>query len=229
MSLSNPREESPVKKFFKVRASTGDVVYYDKSQSKEVEVPLDFKFIVLDVLNTVGGFHEPSNSGIWSNEFRNSTTDVLRVRTKAGVLVEGPYSSIRDRLKALGGKFANSVYIAYRDGGDWTLGNINFVGASVSEWFDFSKGKRFDSQPGVAVTGFEQRTKGRTEYFVPVFAGWDVHGGDLAAAAEMDRGLQEYLHASLGRDTGDAADVAEPPVQQSFSAPSAPLSAAAPF
>jgi hypothetical protein len=237
MSLSNPREESPVKKFFKVRASTGDVVHYDKSLARELEQPVPFRFIVLDVLNTVGGFHEPSNSGIWSNEVRNSNKDVLIVRNKTGVLAEGPYSDIKDKLKAVGGKFANAVYLAYSDGSDWKLGKITFVGASVSAWFDFGSGKRFDANPGVVVSGFTAQKKGRTEYFVPEFDHWAVSAQDLSAATALDRDLQEFLsnaplRTSAEEDRHGVTRVephVEPPVQQSFSAPSAPLSAAAPF
>lgn len=237
MSLSNPRGQSPVRKYFKVRSSTGDVVFYDKSQSKEIEVPLPFRFVVLDILNTVGGFHEPSNSGIWSNEFRNSSRDVVKVRNKNGVIAEGPYTEIKDTLKAAGGKFANSVYIAYKEDGQTALGNITFIGASVSEWFDFGKGKSFDSDPGVSVIRFEHRTKGRNEYYVPVFERLAVAEDTLEEAAALDRELQQYLESSLSRtDTAEPAnDPApqqspwdNPPAQSSFSG-GAPLAPAAPF
>lgn len=234
MSLSSPRVESPVRKHFKLRASTGDVVYYNKAEAKEVEVPLPFRFIVLDVLTTVGGFHEPSNSGIWSNEVRSSTKDVLRIRNKSGLLLEGPYSEVKDRLKSLGGKFANAVYIAYQDGSEWTLGKITFIGASVSAWFDFGTGKRLDADPGVAVTGFSAQQKGRTEYFVPEFDHWAVPAHDLSAATALDRDLQEYLASASTR--GSAEESVEvprnaPPVQQAFSSPGfgSGLVAEAPF
>jgi hypothetical protein len=219
VSLSKPRTQSPVKKFFKVRAGTGDVAYYDKAQAKDITVDTPFEFIVLDVLNTVGGFHEPTNSGIYSNEVRD-VKSVLSVRSKNGPLIEGPYNQIKDRLKALGGRFANSVYIAYYEDGAWVLGNINFVGASVSEWFDFTKGKYLDSDPGVAITGFEARKKGRTDYFVPVFESWTVPGDLLAEASELDEALQAYLEASLSRRNEEPAEpeprLTAPPAQISF-------------
>lgn len=219
MSLSNPRTASPVRKHFKLRASTGDVVYYDKSQSKEIEIAIPFSFIVLDVLNSVGGFHEPSNSGIWSNEFRSGSRDVVKVRNKNGVLAEGVYNQIKDTLKAAGGKFANSVYIAYKEGDETALGNITFIGASVSEWFDFGKGKSFDSDPGVTVTGFEHRTKGRNEYCVPVFGRFDVPEHALQEAARLDRELQQYLDASLSRTDSDQSTNDPAPQQSPWGAP----------
>lgn len=225
-----------MRKYFKVRASTGDVVYYSKEQGKEIEVPLPLSFIVLDVVNAVGGFHEPSNSGIWSNEFRNSSRDVVKVRNKNGVLAEGPYTEIKDKLKAAGGKFANSVYIAYKEGGETALGNITFIGASVSEWFDFGKGKSFDSDPGVTILkDWEFKKKGRTEFYVPKFDRFDVPEAALQEAADLDRELQAYLDASLSRtDSAEPANDPAPqqspwdtPAQSSFG--SSNLQAEAPF
>lgn len=199
MSLSNPRAQSPVRKYFKVRSSTGHLVWYDKSSSKEIEVEVPFKFITLDVLNTIGGFNEPSSSGIYSNEVRTNK-DVLTVRTKGGVLAQGPYDVIKDRLKAEGGKFGNSVYIAYREDRELTLGNITFIGAAVSEWFDFKKGRHLDSEPGVSITGWEHRTKGRNEFYVPTFQGLTVTPEDLAAAQSLDETLQAHLNGSSSEE-----------------------------
>lgn len=231
VSLSNPRTQSPVRKYFRVKAGTGSVVNYDKGLGKELEAQLPFRFIVLDVLSTVGGFHEPSNSGIWGNEVRSVTKDVLRVRNGSGVLIEGVYPDIKDRLRGFGGKFANSVYIAYQERGEWTLGNINFVGASLSEWFDFSKARRLDADPGVAITGFSERKKGRTEYFVPEFQGWDVSSADVTVAAELDRALQTHLNASLGLKDSEPQEPTPSfnAPQPQFPAGSSNLTAAPPF
>lgn len=222
MSLSNPRSQSPVRKFFKVQSGTGNVVYWDKAQSKNVRVDIPFRFVVLDSLATIGGFHEPSNSGIWSNEVRSTNKDILRVRHKGGLLAEGLYSDIKDAVRAAGGKFANSVYIAYKEGGETALGNITFIGASVSAWFDFGKGKSFDSDPGVTIAGFSEEKKGRTEYFVPVFERLAVAEDTLQEAANLDRELQQYLDASLSRTDEPANDPApqqspwDTPAQSSF-------------
>lgn len=224
MSLSNPRSSSPVSKWFRLRASTGDVVYYDKSLQKEVVVPLPFKFVVLDVLNTIGGYHESSQSGIRANEVRTNQ-EVLTVRSRAGTLAEGSYEQIKDRIKTLGGKFANSVYIAYEEGGELVLGNLNLIGASVSAWFDFKQGKSLDVDPGVVITSFTAAKKGATEYFVPTFDRYTVDDAELSVAASLDRDLQEYL-SNRGRKV---EEVEEPAVQESFFTPSPTLTAAAPF
>ena len=230
MSLSNPRSQSPVRRFFKLRGIEGGaVVWYDKGAAAELEVDLPFRFIVLDVLNIIGGFHEPTGSGIYSNEFRDNNVDTIVVKSKAGVLAEGSYNDIKDRVKSVGGKFGNSVYIAYQDGGEWTLGNVNLVGAAVSEWFDFRQGKRLDLDPGVTVTRFDgPRKKGRNEYWVPVFGDWIPSSSDLSDAMDLDKSLQEYLN-SRGKTEKVEEPVSQPSVQPSFGQQSFGLTGEAPF
>lgn len=210
MSLSNPRAASPVKRYFRIRSSTGDVVYYDKEARKEVVVETPFKFIVLDVLNIIGGFNDDEKSGIWSNEVRTND-DELTVRTKKGVLAKGSYNAIKDRVKADGGKFGNSVYIAYQEDGEMTLGNLQLLGAAVSEWFDFKKGVYLDRDPGVQIASWEHRTKGRNEFEVPVFKSMDVSPESMKAATELDEALQAYLRAApAARDDRDDEPRREP-------------------
>lgn len=209
MSLSKPRSQSPVQKFFRIKASTGEVTSWDKSVSKELSFDLPFKFIVLDSLSTVGGYHEASNSSIFANEVRNTKTEPLTVRSKGGVLAEGLYSEISESVRAKGGKYAASVYIAYRDGGEWRLANINFVGAAVSAWLDFRKGRQLEADPGVMITAFNEAKKGATKYHVPVFETWTVDATALSAAVELDGELQAYLD-SRGQGSTDAQAEPEP-------------------
>ena len=220
MSLSNPRSQSPVQKFFRVNGGSGTVSHYDKAAGKEIVAELPFRFIVLDVVNVIGGFHEASNSGIWSNEFRNSTTDQITVRTKSGILLDGTYSAIKETLRAKGGKFGNNVYIAYREGGELALGRLSLIGAAVSAWFDFQKGRFLDVQPGVGISEFTPEKKGRTEYFVPVFQGLDVSPADLATAQALDETLQTHLSATLSRNSEPEEPRSESePEQMTFSSP----------
>ncbi|MBF4194593.1 hypothetical protein [Mycolicibacterium phlei] len=210
MSLSKPREISPTRRFFRIRGATGDVVYYDKAKQDEVAVELPFRFIVLDVLNTIGGFHEPSNSGIWSNEVRY-VDELFTVRTRDGVFARGTWEEIRDKVKGAGGKFGNSVYLAYKDeNGEWAQGNLHLIGAAVSNFFDFKKTRLFDQDPGVAITGFTQQKKGRNEYFVPNFEGWDVPAEDLLVATKMDEALQVWLENRGNRDNDSQPSAPEP-------------------
>lgn len=216
MSLSKPRTNtSPVQRRFELKLAAGSATYYDSEAKQNVTVTgpagtwengatytadAPFKFIVLDTLSFIGGFNEPLNSGIWSNEIRSTRDEKLTVRTSKGVLVEGYYADIKGDIAKDGGKFGNSVYIAYQDGGEWKLGNLKLIGAGVSAWFDFKEGKYFDSDPGVSITGWVGKKKGRNEYFEPIFASWAVPPADIAEAAELDETLQEFLSSSGSKE-----------------------------
>lgn len=223
MSLSNPRSSSPVTRYFRISSSAGNLNYWDKAAAAEVIVPLEFRFIVLDSLATARGYHEASGSAIFANEVR-SNTDVLNVRSKTGTLISGGWTEIKDRARALGARYARSLYLAYLDGNEWKLGNLTVVGASASSWFDFEKsGGGKDSDPGVALTGFEPRRKGATNYHAPIFNRWTVGESDLQAASALDRVLQDHLRTSLSRTS-------EPePLATSPEPPAPSFSASAPF
>lgn len=220
MSLSKPRENSsPVKRHFKVKGASGELAYWSKADNEEKTVETPFSFVVLDVLNAVAGYHESSKSGIWSNEIRDTRDERLTVRSRDGVLVEGLWSEISDRAKALGGKFANSVFIGFKDGDELAIGNILLSGAALSAFFDFKKGKNLDNDPGVSITGFDGPfKKGRTEYFVPKFGSWTPN--DLSAAEGLDRTLQDYLSGSASTKSEEAsAPSYSAPQQTSFGEP----------
>ncbi len=227
MSLSNPRSSSPVSRWFQIKGSTGEVGFWDKDEKQFVAVD-PFKVIVLDVLNTISGYHESSQSGIYANELssaRGWTDERLIVRSKSGVLAEGSYTEIKDKVRALGGKFTNSVYVAFHEDGEWKLGNVKLSGAAVSAWMDFTKDIRLDRSPGVGISGWSKERKGATEYYAPEFASWPVPEADLNAAIALDRDLQDYL-------SNRAAKVEDPepePPREDPWAPKESLSSRAPF
>lgn len=194
MSRSSKSIENPARRFFKWKGKTGELAYWDKERGESGEnviVPLPFTFLVLDELSTIRGFCKQDDSGFWSNEVKSTTKQPLTVRTKAGIKETGLY---RD-LKTKGIKYAKSVYIAFRDENKQLhIGNIAFVGASLSAWIDFTK-KNNVRKGAVTIRGAsDELTNGDTRYYEPVFY-YSPKVSDEAeeAALELDRELQEYL------------------------------------
>lgn len=206
MSLSNPSESrNPVKRFIKVKGGVGKLSYWDRDAKEELAIDTPFSFVVLDALSAVAGYHEASKSGIFSNEIRDTRDEVLRVRSRDGLLAEGLWSEISDKVKSKGAKFAVSLYLGFKDGDELAIGNVLLTGAALSAFLEFRKGKNLDREPGVAITGFSgPHTKGRTEYYIPEFASWTPT--DLSAAEGLDRELQDYLN---GRGSDKAEEPAE--------------------
>src|SRR5689334_2515222 len=129
MSRSNPSENSnpnPATRRFEWNGEKGTVRYYDKDAKQNVEVGSDFTFILLYQLGSVGGWHDASDSGIYSNEVKDTRQEAFVVKAfKGGVLAEGIYQSIKDRVGTLGGQFVAKLYIAFKNSsGDLAIGTL---------------------------------------------------------------------------------------------------------
>lgn len=169
--------------------------YYDKQAQENVTVEDGFTFLLLDQLSTVKGWHDASESGIFSNEVRNTKEEVLTVKAfKGGVLAEGIYSKIKDRVGSLGGSFVANLYVAFKEGNDLKIGSVQFKGAALSAWSDFKNEHRGEIfAKAVQVKGFNTGKKGRIEFRTPIFHLKDISPETNEAATELDRKLQAYL------------------------------------
>ena len=195
----NNTNPNPCTKWFEWSGSTGTLGYYDKERGEKVAIELPFTFLVLDQLATVTGWSDDAQSGIWSNEIRNTKTDVLTVRTKSGIATKGLYEDVKNLN---GARYAKSIYIAYYDENkELQLGNLKASGACLSAWIEYCKGK--DVYKGaVTLEGGVQAKKGRTVYFSPSFAlKADVSDATDQKAKQLDRALQDYLAKYLHSGT----------------------------
>lgn len=218
MSRSNPTETSnnPCTRWFEwAGGSDGGVVrYYDKDAKKSIEVGEKFAFLLLDELASVKGWHDASDSGIYSNEVRDTRQDVLVVRSfKGGDLASGLYAHIRDRVGNFGGHFHASCYIAYKDGEQYRLGNLGFKGAALMAWMAFKKqAGRKDARPtyyvdAVRINGYEEGTKGRVVFRMPKFALAPVSEEANEQALALDKELQSFMSEYLKRTRTEQAEV----------------------
>src|SRR3990167_6210789 len=145
MSRSNPTDNSPhpCTRWIEWDGSNGEFRYYDKEQKTKVSLTDSLTFILLDQLATVKGWHDASDSGIFSNEVRDIRQDVLVVKSfKGGTLAEGTYKTIRDRIIAHGGHFTANLYASIKIGEELAIASVQFKGAALSAWMEFSKENR---------------------------------------------------------------------------------------
>lgn len=210
MSRSNPSDNipNPSTRWFEWNGgNTGGIVrFYDKEAKSNRDCPLPLTFIILDELSCVRGWHEQSESGIYSNEVRDTRQEVMLVRSfKGGDLAVGLYANIRDRVGNLGGYYQSSIYIAYRDdAGALAIGNIGFAGAALQSWMEFRKAHRLDIyKQAVQIVGFTEGKKGSVVYRVPTFKLKALGEETNAQALELDKELQAYLTAYLSRTRED--------------------------
>lgn len=213
MSRSQPTAKNPATRFIQWGGAEGTISYYDKEAEESVDMPFSakkpFVFLVLDELNTITGFSEADHSGFWSNEVRNTTTDVLTVKTKSGVKGKGLYGDISANIKSQGAKFAISVYIAFKDeSGELVIGNIKMAGAALTAWIEFKK--KWDVQQiAVKLTGKAEAKKGTNTYYTPVFEAMEVSDATNAQAVALDRDLQQYLSIYFSQPALDEPVVVE--------------------
>jgi hypothetical protein len=208
MSRSNPTDgaRNPSTRWFEWAGGSdgGFVRYYDKENKKHV--PVDgFTFLLLDELSTVKGWHEASESAIFANEVRDTRQEVFVVRAfKGGELASGIYTSIRDRIVALGGHYCVSLYLGYKDGDELKIGNLNLKGAAAGAWMEFKRnsGTKKDASgksarayfvDAVRIAGYDQQKKGGTTYRVPKFVLAPVAEATNKQAVALDTELQAFL------------------------------------
>ena len=204
MSRSNQNNNSgnanPCKYF--IDWKNGSFVYYDKEAGENVDLGYNITFLVLDQLSTIKGWHDASESGIWSNEVRDTRTETMNVKAfkvKGGDLVSGLYSDIKDKVKSLGGKYVRSMYVAMKvDGDTLELANLQLKGAALAEWSAFYNDNRNEIyDAAVEVTGSDARKKGATKFNVPIFALKKVSEETNETAKSLDTVLQNYLSGYL--------------------------------
>ncbi len=196
MSLSNPKLQNPATKFIEFKGDKGIFQYFDKEKGEKgetIEFKMPFYFIVLDELSTITGFNEKNQCGIYSNEVHSLSDEILKVKTfQGGISIVGKYADIKNDIKAIGGKFAKSIY-AMLLGKPNEFVHFKFSGAAFGSWLD----KKINLQTSaILVNETAMGEKGAVKYVYPIFKQsiipqnkkyvWD-------AALEMDKQLQKYL------------------------------------
>lgn len=145
--------------------------YYDKGKGEKGErvlVNLPFKFLVIEEMHVVKGWHDSSNSGITSNEVKFIGKEEIKVYSfKGGEIAEGLYKDVKAKVNAAGGVYHKSIYIMTEDG---QIANIALKGSAVREWGEFTKKtKKRLYYEWVTVGEARDEKKGRVNYTVPVF------------------------------------------------------------
>lgn len=206
MSRSRPNmnggSNNPAERWFQWKGSEGEFQWYNKEKKKNVSVDFPFTFLLLDQLSTVKGWHDSSNSAIYANEVRNMNEEEMVVKSfkRKTELARGLYPNIKQKVKAEGGRFNASLYVAFKnEDGELALGNVMLQGGALSAWMDLTEeaGDDIYSKAVVVKKASKLKKKGAVKYKDPVFSLVDVSEETDQAATELDIKLQEYLDEYL--------------------------------
>lgn len=171
--------------------------FYDKEKKENVLVELPFKFLVLDQLHTVSGWNDATSSGIFSNEVKFISKQVMTVKPfKGNEIAKGLYADIKEKVKNAGGHYVKSIYIMLEDG---TLANIQLKGSAVQQWGEFTN-KSLSRLPEewVVVDKAVDGKKGAVKYTTPGFTfGGSLSDKEAAQADLVFDELETYLKAYL--------------------------------
>lgn len=213
--MSNRKDEfktestNPVKIWLEWDSKNKQLKYYDKEKKENVLIPLPFKFLVLKEFHTVKGFHDASQSGIYSNEVKYIGNEPVEVKSfKGGSIASGLYSEIKNQVQSAGGKYYKSIYAMSEKG---SLINISIKGSAVAAWSEFTQKTRSRlSDEWVSITKAEDGKKGSIDYSVPVFEfTGSLNDADSSNADSVYDVIDDYFSAPSARKAEAAEDTAD--------------------
>jgi hypothetical protein len=203
-AFSQP-QTNPSTKFIEWKSNDKCFSFYDRETSANVQIPLPFKFLVLEELHTVKGWNDSLKGQIVSNEVKFISKEVLKVKTfhkdangkniKTD-MIEGVYSEVKEKIKSSGAHYVKSVYIMLEDG---SIANLQLKGASCQAYGDFTQKTRSRlSDEWVEVASATDGKKGAVKYTTPEFKfAKSISDGESDLADEAFNTLEAYLKAYL--------------------------------
>lgn len=206
-------QSNPSTKFIDWKSNDKAFEYYDKETQKKVSIPLPFKFLVLDELHAVKGWNDATSSGIYSNEVKFISKEIMTVKPfKGNEIAKGLYKDIKEKVVAAGGHYVKSIYIMLEDG---SLANLQLKGSSVQAWGEFTQKTRSRlPEEWVIVKNAKDGKKGAVKFSIPEF-GFERSLSD----AENEQAdlcfdiLESYLKAYLVKSEPVIEEVIEEEVE----------------
>jgi len=213
MSTSNRRQAfaqpqtNPATKFLSWKSNEKCFSYYDKEKEENVQVPLPFKFLVLDELASVKGWSDSLGGIIVSNEVKFISKETMNVKCyhKNGKgekvtteIAKGTYKEIKEKVNSAGAKYHKSIYVMLEDG---TLANIQLKGAAVQKWGEFTqKTKNRLPEEWVVVEKAVDGKKGAVKFTTPEFKFLcSLTDYEMSLADDVFNVLEAYLKTYLAK------------------------------
>ena len=177
---------SPVKRFYEWKSDQKTFSYWDKDEKVNKTV-FPLKFGLLTERSCVRGWHDDTESGIYSNEVKNTKAEVLNVYSskpdkKGNTLLATGFYADDIKGKVAGAHYEKAIY-GYEEGVG--IVKINLKGSGLAPYSAFAKelGKKvFDNV--IEVSSFETGKKGKITYHTPNFVQGDVIKGHFETAID---------------------------------------------
>jgi len=209
MSRSNPTESTQhvAARWIEYNGEFGSFKTYNKehvnddgSKGANIDLGPKLTFLYLDTTYTVTGWSDANSAGIYANEVKDISNGILTVKCFKGNAAPhiGNWVSIKDAVKAMGGKFTANIYIAYKNGDNLAIGVLQLKGAAYAEWNEFAKKKgKALYDMAVTVPSHKDGKKGAVKFKTPMFDTITVTEKSNLEAIELDKQLQEFFKAKI--------------------------------
>ena len=193
----NQPQSNPATKFLDWKSNDKCFEYYDKEKQEKIQVALPFKFLVLEELHAVKGWNDATSSGIYSNEVKFISKEVMTVKPfKGNEIAKGYYKDIKEKVVSAGGHYVKSIYIMLEDG---SLANLQLKGSAVQQWGEFTQKTRSRlADEWVIVKDTKDGKKGAVKFSMPNFAfDKSLSESEATQADECFDILEAYLKTYL--------------------------------
>jgi hypothetical protein len=190
-------QSNPATKFIEWKSNDKCFSYYDKEKQENVQIPLPFKFLVLDELHTVKGWNDATSSSIYSNEVKFISKEEMTVKPfKGNEIAKGLYKDIKEKIVAAGGHYTRSIYVMLEDG---LLANIQLKGSATQQWGDFTQKTRSRlADEWIIVKDTKDGKKGAVKFSMPNFVfEKSLNESEAKQADECFDILEAYLKTYL--------------------------------
>lgn len=136
------------------------------------EVTLDnLSFVLVDTRCSIVGWDDSSESNIYSNLVSKTSEEQFLVRSKKGVIVEGLYADVKEKISAAGGKFCTNLFVLAKVEDQFVPCMLQLTGSSLAAWSEFTKEKRIKELYNFVLSASrgEEQKKGKVKFFRPKF------------------------------------------------------------
>jgi hypothetical protein len=192
-------QSNPATKFIDWKSNDKCFSFYNKETSSNEQIPLPFKFLVLDEMHCIKGWNDATQSAIFSNEVKFISQETMIVKPfKGNEIAKGLYKDIKEKVKSSGGHYVKSIYIMLEDG---TLANLQLKGSSVQAWGEFTQKTRSRlADEWIEVKTAKDGKKGAVKFSVPEFTFLcSISDSEADQADEVFNILEAYLKTYLAK------------------------------
>lgn len=198
-------QQNPATKFLSWKSNDKCFEYYDKETEAKIQVPLPFKFLVLDELASVKGWSDSLTGNIISNEVKFISKEIITAKCfhknakgekSTTEIAKGLYKDIKEKVNVAGAKYHKSIYVMLEDG---TMANIQLKGAAVQKWGEFTqKTKQRLPEEWIIIEKAVDGKKGAVKFTTPEFKfERSITDAEADQADEVFAVLESYLKTYL--------------------------------